>query len=58
MRDARSEPENRLSHARHPIAGESRKAADMTRCKPRTRLARFAQTVPLGRRGAVSVRMA
>lgn len=58
MRDARSEPENRLSHASHPIAGESREAADMTRCKPRTRLARVAHAAPLARCGVFGLRTA
>jgi len=58
MRDARSEPENRLSHTRRPVASETRKAVDMMRRNPRTRLARFAQTGPLGRHGAFSLRTA
>ncbi len=58
MRDARSETKNRLSHACRAIGSERRTAVDMMRCNPHTRLARFAQTGPLGRRGAFSVRTA
>ncbi|WP_087045061.1 hypothetical protein [Caballeronia ptereochthonis] len=44
MRDARSEPEDRLCHVRRPGARVSRAAAGITRCKPRACLAWFGQT--------------
>lgn len=61
MRDAPSETEDRLSHARSPVASKSRIAACITRIvrNPRARVARDALTGPLfGRRRARSLRRA
>jgi hypothetical protein len=58
MRDAPSETEDRLSHARSPVASKSRIAACIVR-NPRARVARDALTGPLfGRRRARSLRRA